>query len=228
MKQFKNFWEMQTLKSTRKTLLKQMSFLKKMLKNQYDGDQGPEAPISTAAPRAARCGGCGFYLPLAGSLGRMFGVCANAMSADGRVVDAGYGCGAHSDTPQPPLIGSPVYQAFDDGMIEVAPVTPPVEVGAPVAEAEAPVAEAEVEAAAVEVGESAEAVEVAESAESAEAVEVAESAEAGEVGESAEVEVVAEAVAETAESMQPEPVAAESAQVEPVAATVSTAEDAQA
>ncbi len=33
------------------------------------------------------CRDCGFYLPLAGSLGSMFGVCANELSADGHVVD---------------------------------------------------------------------------------------------------------------------------------------------
>ena len=32
----------------------------------------------------------------------MFGVCANELSADGHVVDAEYGCGAHSDTPALP------------------------------------------------------------------------------------------------------------------------------
>jgi len=63
----------------------------------YDGEAGPEAPISTAAPRNARCGTCGFYLPLAGSLRSMVGACGNAYApADGRVVTANYGCGAHS------------------------------------------------------------------------------------------------------------------------------------
>src|SRR5262245_17209773 len=32
----------------------------------YDGEHGPQAPISVAAPRTARCLACGFYLPLAG------------------------------------------------------------------------------------------------------------------------------------------------------------------
>jgi hypothetical protein len=63
----------------------------------YEGDSGPEAPISTAAPRNARCGTCGFYLPLAGSLRLSLGACANVFSpADGHVVTADYGCGAHS------------------------------------------------------------------------------------------------------------------------------------
>jgi hypothetical protein len=64
----------------------------------YDGDRGPDAPISQAAPRTARCGGCGFYLPLAGSLRQAFGVCGNAYAADdGQVVSVDHGCGAHSE-----------------------------------------------------------------------------------------------------------------------------------
>jgi hypothetical protein len=65
----------------------------------YDGESGPEAAISTAAPRNARCGTCGFYLPLAGSLRQMFGVCGNLYAPDdGRAVSADHGCGAHSET----------------------------------------------------------------------------------------------------------------------------------
>ena len=65
--------------------------------------------------------------PLAGALGLMFGVCCNAMSADGRVVDFGYGCGAHSDTPAPQLIGSPAYEPYDDGVLDVVEVVEVVE-----------------------------------------------------------------------------------------------------
>ena len=43
------------------------------------------------------CATCGFFLPLAGSLRQSLGACGNAYSpADGRVVTADYGCGAHS------------------------------------------------------------------------------------------------------------------------------------
>lgn len=64
----------------------------------YDGDHGPEAAISTAAPANARCGMCGFYLPLAGSLRLAFGACGNLFAPDdGRVVSADHGCGAHSE-----------------------------------------------------------------------------------------------------------------------------------
>lgn len=61
-----------------------------------DGPGGPEAPIAKQAPGA--CGTCGFYLPLAGALGRAFGACGNEYATDdGRVVTADHGCGAHSE-----------------------------------------------------------------------------------------------------------------------------------
>jgi hypothetical protein len=64
----------------------------------YDGDHGPEAPISVGAPTNARCGLCAFYLPLAGSLRQVFGACGNLFAPDdGRVVSADHGCGAHSE-----------------------------------------------------------------------------------------------------------------------------------
>ena len=64
----------------------------------YDGDSGPDAPIAVAAPTAARCGSCGFYLPLAGALRQAFGACGNIYAPDdGRVVSADHGCGAHSE-----------------------------------------------------------------------------------------------------------------------------------
>lgn len=62
---------------------------------------------------------CGFYLPLAGSLHRAFGVCGNELAADGHVVDAEYGCGAHSDTSLPSGAGSPQFDAYDDGAVEM-------------------------------------------------------------------------------------------------------------
>ena len=58
----------------------------------------------------------------------MFGACVNEFSADGRVVDAEYGCGAHSDTPAPAGAGSPLYDPFDDGVLEVVePPAPPAD-----------------------------------------------------------------------------------------------------
>lgn len=83
----------------------------------HDGDLGPDSAMARATKRV--CRDCGFMVPLAGALGAMFGVCCNELSADGRVVDFLYGCGAHSDTPAPPGSGSPIYEPFDDGGLEV-------------------------------------------------------------------------------------------------------------
>ena len=62
----------------------------------YDGDNGPSAPVAVKAPMA--CASCGFFLPMAGALRSVFGVCANAWSpSDGKVVSLDHGCGAHSE-----------------------------------------------------------------------------------------------------------------------------------
>ncbi|WP_280825729.1 DUF3027 domain-containing protein [Mycobacterium sp. OTB74] len=82
----------------------------------HDGDFGPGSAMARATRRT--CRGCAFYVPLSGSLGSLFGVCANELSADGRVVSGEYGCGAHSDTPPPDPIGSPMYEPFDDGVLD--------------------------------------------------------------------------------------------------------------
>jgi hypothetical protein len=62
----------------------------------HDSEHGPRSPIARAAP--AQCVTCGFFVPLSGELGRLFGACANAYAPDdGRVVSADHGCGAHSE-----------------------------------------------------------------------------------------------------------------------------------
>jgi hypothetical protein len=62
----------------------------------YSSDHGPRTPLSHAAP--AHCLSCGFFVPLSGGLGRLFGACGNAFAPDdGRVVSADHGCGAHSE-----------------------------------------------------------------------------------------------------------------------------------
>jgi len=62
----------------------------------YSSEHGPRTPLAHAAP--AQCVSCGFFVPLCGELGRLFGVCANAYAPDdGRVVSADHGCGAHSE-----------------------------------------------------------------------------------------------------------------------------------
>jgi hypothetical protein len=83
----------------------------------HDGDYGPQSAMARSMRRV--CRDCAFYLPLTGALGLMFGVCANELSADGHVVDAEYGCGAHSDTPVPAGGGSPTYEPYDDGVLDV-------------------------------------------------------------------------------------------------------------
>ncbi|OBB82270.1 hypothetical protein A5760_15185 [Mycobacterium colombiense] len=94
------------------------------------GDYGPESPMARSTKRV--CRDCGFFLPLSGSLGALFGVCGNELSADGHIVDKLYGCGAHSDTPAPAGTGSPAYQPYDDGLLDVTQA--PVEPSAPPAE----------------------------------------------------------------------------------------------
>lgn len=121
----------------------------------HDGDYGPDSAMARSTKRV--CRDCGFYLPLAGVLGTAFGVCGNEMSADGRVVDIGYGCGAHSDTPAPPGTGSPAYAPYDDGVIEVlendagAEITTAQPIDAAVEPAEAPAEPAEAPAEPAEV-----------------------------------------------------------------------------
>lgn len=94
----------------------------------YEGDHGPEAPISVAAPRTARCGACGFFLPLAGALRQIFGVCGNLYAPDdGRAVSRDHGCGAHSEAlVEPPA--APVEElptVYDDGEVEAVAVSRP-------------------------------------------------------------------------------------------------------
>lgn len=93
----------------------------------YSADAGPDTPMARSAP--GRCGTCGFYLPLAGALRAMFGACGNEYSpADGQVVSADHGCGAHSEatvesgSPEPVPVPVVVY---DDTAIEAVPEAGP-------------------------------------------------------------------------------------------------------
>jgi hypothetical protein len=114
----------------------------------HTGDYGPDSPMARSTKRV--CRDCGFFLPLAGSLGAMFGVCGNELSADGHVVDKQYGCGAHSDTPAAAGTGSPVYEPYDDGVLDMTenpteataePTAPPAESSEPSGESPEPTAE---------------------------------------------------------------------------------------
>jgi hypothetical protein len=89
----------------------------------YEGEHGPHAEIASAAPRGARCGSCGFWLPLAGWFGQAFGVCGNLYAPDdGQVVSVDHGCGAHSEVllvPEPAVHELPT--VYDDSEIELVP-----------------------------------------------------------------------------------------------------------
>jgi hypothetical protein len=63
----------------------------------YEGSHGPKAEVAQQAQD--KCSTCGYFLPMAGALRALFGVCANEWSpSDGEVVSLDHGCGAHSET----------------------------------------------------------------------------------------------------------------------------------
>jgi hypothetical protein len=77
----------------------------------YSGEHGPTADESVHA--ASACATCGYFVPLAGALRQVFGVCANEWSpSDGQVVSVDHGCGAHSETdveqPEPTPLPEPI------------------------------------------------------------------------------------------------------------------------
>ena len=77
----------------------------------YDGGHGPQAEVAQKAP--ARCSTCGYFVPMAGALRAVFGVCASEWSpSDGAVVSLDHGCGAHSENlaaqPEPERVGVPI------------------------------------------------------------------------------------------------------------------------
>lgn len=76
------------------------------------GDFGPTSEFAEKA--TLHCSSCAFYLPVGEPAGANFGVCANEFSADGHVVHATYGCGAHSDTPADTILDEDTPDAFDD------------------------------------------------------------------------------------------------------------------
>ncbi len=87
----------------------------------HDGDRGPGTSMARHAP--ASCGTCGFYLPLAGVLQAVFGVCGNEVTdSDGQVVSVEYGCGAHSQVQVETPLPEPAELVYDDGD-EVVPTS---------------------------------------------------------------------------------------------------------
>ncbi len=79
----------------------------------YTSEHGPRTPLAHAAP--AQCVSCGFFVPLSGELGRLFGACANAYAPDdGRVVSADHGCGAHSESMADTVAARAVAPVIDE------------------------------------------------------------------------------------------------------------------
>lgn len=84
--------------------------------------EGPGGPLSDIAVKSqGKCRSCGYFVPMAGALRAVFGVCANEWSpSDGRVVTLDHGCGAHSETdapaPSPEPIGTPI---IDDSRLDI-------------------------------------------------------------------------------------------------------------
>jgi hypothetical protein len=75
-----------------------------------------------------QCVNCGFYLPLDGALGAALGACGNELApADGQVVHAEFGCGAHSEVQVDASSSVPVAElVYDDAELELL-VWPPQE-----------------------------------------------------------------------------------------------------
>ena len=91
----------------------------------YASEHGPRTPLAHAAP--AHCVSCGFFVPLSGELGRLFGACANAYAPDdGRVVSADHGCGAHSEAMADAVSAravAPVIDEFGYDLVELPGVS---------------------------------------------------------------------------------------------------------
>jgi hypothetical protein len=76
------------------------------------GEGGPDNLLSKLAPDV--CETCGFFVRLQGSLGTLFGVCANAFSvSDGTVVSVDHGCGAHSRVQADEQLDEPPAPVWD-------------------------------------------------------------------------------------------------------------------
>ena len=97
----------------------------------YRGSRGPATPGAVAS--AAACWSCGFLVPLQGSLGQLFAVCANEWSPDdGKVVSLDHGCGAHSETDVEPAASEwpapdPLFDELAIDVVERAEPAAPAE-----------------------------------------------------------------------------------------------------
>jgi hypothetical protein len=101
---------------------------------------GPKTPMAQAAP--ASCESCGFLVPIGGSLGQAFGVCANEFSpADGRVVSLAFGCGGHSEAAVMPKTPQPAPPVIDETRVDPFPLRPSPDSGSVPATVDAAAAE---------------------------------------------------------------------------------------
>ncbi|WP_328465145.1 DUF3027 domain-containing protein [Streptomyces sp. NBC_00448] len=81
--------------------------------DRWEEQFGPKTAMAQAAP--ANCVSCGFLVPIGGSLGQAFGICANEYSpADGNLVSLAYGCGGHSEAAVMPKTPEPAPMVLDD------------------------------------------------------------------------------------------------------------------
>ncbi len=111
----------------------------------HRGPHGPTAEVAVQA--SASCVSCAYFIPLSGVMRQHFGACANEWSpADGSVVTADFGCGAHSETdleiPAPePLSDHILDETVVDRMdLAAADPTPGIETGSSVDDETAPAA----------------------------------------------------------------------------------------
>lgn len=78
-------------------------------------EAGDFSPSSESAQKSAHnCVDCAFYIDISDRIEGKWGVCANEFSADGHVVNADYGCGAHSLTKNPAEEKAEPMVPFDD------------------------------------------------------------------------------------------------------------------
>lgn len=77
-----------------------------------ESEGGPQNQMSKQAP--GQCQDCGYFIRLSGSLGLVFGACANEYSpSDAQVVAINHGCGAHSDIVEPTRKPAPALPVWD-------------------------------------------------------------------------------------------------------------------
>ncbi|MCA6092384.1 DUF3027 domain-containing protein [Streptomyces sp. SCA3-4] len=89
--------------------------------DRWDESHGSKTPMAQAAP--ASCVSCGFLMPIGGSLGQAFGVCANEFGpADGHVVSLSYGCGGHSEAAVMPKAPRPAPPVVDETLVDTMPL----------------------------------------------------------------------------------------------------------